>query len=191
MKRAITNERDPFRFTEEPSAMPSSTPSMRPSLRPSPSPSALPSASPSDAPTFSPTQTRKDDCKIEMYYEKKWCWHDDAQNAGCNINYEFCIDKSGDELAMEDCGGTEFKVIGFTVRPKSDSKRCWTRRGDAGIRLDDCDDKGDGKWKDQQWDGVCEKKPHVITPLNDKKWCLTQGHEPRNGERLKLQECDK
>ena len=191
IKRAITNERDPFRFTEEPSAMPSSTPSMRPSLRPSPSPSALPSASPSDAPTFSPTQTRKDDCKIEMYYEKKWCWHDDAQNSGCNINYEFCIDKSGDELAMEDCGGTEFKVIGFTVRPKSDSKRCWTRRGDAGIRLDDCDDKGDGKWKDQQWDGVCQKNPHMITPLGDKKWCLTQGHEPRDGERLKLQECDK
>jgi len=92
---------------------------------------------------------------------------------------------------VEDCGGTEFEVIGFTVRPKSDKKKCWTRRGDAGIRLDDCDDKGDGKWEDQQWHGVCQKKPHMITPLNDKKWCLTQGHEPRNGERLKLQECDK
>eukprot|EP00563_Minutocellus_polymorphus_P005314 CAMPEP_0181043256 /NCGR_PEP_ID=MMETSP1070-20121207/12607_1 /TAXON_ID=265543 /ORGANISM="Minutocellus polymorphus, Strain NH13" /LENGTH=484 /DNA_ID=CAMNT_0023121565 /DNA_START=73 /DNA_END=1527 /DNA_ORIENTATION=+ len=191
MKRVITQERDPFRFTEEPSAMPSSLPSVRPSLRPSLTPSASPSASPSDSPTFAPTKMRKDECKIEMYYEKKWCWHDDAQNSDCDIDYQFCVDKSGDELLMEDCGGSEFEVIGFTVRPKSDNKRCWTRRGDGGIRLDDCDDKGDGKWKDQQWDGVCQKKPHMITPLSDKKWCLTQGHEPRNGERLKLQECDK
>ena len=191
MKRAITNERDPFRFTEEPSAMPSSTPSDVPTAEPSVSPSDVPTTTPSFAPTYSPTKERRDDCKVEMYYEKSWCWHDDARNSDCKENYQFCIDKSGDELLMEDCGGAEFKVIGFTVRPKSDSKRCWTRRGDAGIRLDDCDEKGDGKWKDQQWDGVCQKNPHMITPLGDKKWCLTQGHEPRDGERLKLQECDK
>jgi len=193
--------------TQEPSVRPSARPtvtaSSAPSSSPTPlhssSPSSMPSVSPSDvptttpsfAPTYSPTKERRDDCKVEMYYEKSWCWHDDARNSDCKENYQFCIDKSGDELLMEDCGGAEFKVIGFTVRPKSDSKRCWTRRGDAGIRLDDCDEKGDGKWKDQQWDGVCSKKPHMITPLGDKKWCLTQGHEPRNGERLKLQECDK
>jgi len=191
MKRAITNERDPFRFTEEPSAMPSSTPSDEPTAEPSVSPSDVPSTTPSFAPTYSPTTERRDDCKVEMYYEKSWCWHDDARNSNCNENYQFCVDKSGDELIVEDCGGTEFDVIGFTVRPKSDKKKCWTRRGDAGIRLDDCDEKGDGKWNEQQWGGVCQKNPHMITPLNDKKWCLTQGHEPRNGERLKLQECDK
>jgi len=189
--RKIMRERDPMKFTEMPSAAPSSGPSAEPTAMHSASPSGVPTVTPSYSPTNSPTKERRDECKIEMYYEKKWCWHDDARNADCDINYQFCIDKSGDELLMEDCGGSEFAVIGFTVRPKNDKKKCWTRRGDGGIRLDDCDDRGDGKWKDQQWAGVCQKKPHMITPLDDKKWCLTQGHEPRNGERLKLQECDK
>mmetsp|Transcript_12740 Transcript_12740/g.26355 ORF Transcript_12740/g.26355 Transcript_12740/m.26355 type:complete len:289 (+) Transcript_12740:309-1175(+) len=78
IQRAIVLERDAFKFTENPSAAPSSTPSSRPSLRPSASPTGAPTANPTDYPTVAPTRMRKDECKIEMYYEKKWCWHDDA-----------------------------------------------------------------------------------------------------------------
>ena len=78
IQRTIALERDAFKFTEVPSAAPSGTPSSRPSLRPSASPSGAPTTSPTYFPTIAPTPMRKDDCKIEMYYEKKFCWHDDA-----------------------------------------------------------------------------------------------------------------
>lgn len=68
----IMRERDPMKFTEMPSAAPSSSPSAEPTAMPSASPSDVPTATPSYAPTHSPTKERRDDCKIEMYYEKKW-----------------------------------------------------------------------------------------------------------------------
>ena len=70
--KKILRERDPMKFTEMPSAAPSSSPSVEPTAMPSVSPSDVPSATPSYAPTHSPTKERRDDCKIEMYYEKKW-----------------------------------------------------------------------------------------------------------------------
>ena len=70
---------------------------------------------------------------------------------------------------------------------KNDKKSCWTRRGESGIRVMECDEEeGEGKWADQQFEGVCMKKPHMIRPLADKKWCLTSGHEPRQEERTKV-----
>lgn len=68
----IMRERDPMKFTEMPSAAPSSSPSVEPTAMPSASPSDVPTATPSYAPTHTPTKERRDDCKIEMYYEKKW-----------------------------------------------------------------------------------------------------------------------
>ena len=58
IQRMIALERDAFKFTG--------------------APSAAPSASPTYYPTIAPTRMRKDECKIEMYYEKKFCWHDDG-----------------------------------------------------------------------------------------------------------------
>jgi len=81
-----------------------------------------------------------------------------------------------------------WQVIGHTVRPKNDKKLCWTRRGESGIRLMECDEEeGKGKWADQRFEGVCMNKPHKIRPLADKKWCLTSGHEPRSEEQIKFQ----
>ena len=48
-------ERDPFKFTEMPSAMPSSTPTAMPSASPSAAPTGLPSPSPSASPTSTPS----------------------------------------------------------------------------------------------------------------------------------------
>jgi len=195
IQRAIVLERDAFKFTENPSAAPSSTPSSRPSLRPSASPTGAPTANPTDYPTVAPTRMRKDECKIEMYYEKKWCWHDDARNSNCDYDYEYCIEETGDwNLQMIKCSESpdSWQVIGHTVRPKNDKKLCWTRRGESGIRLMECDEEeGKGKWADQRFEGVCMNKPHKIRPLADKKWCLTSGHEPRSEEQIKFQECDK
>jgi len=173
IQRMIALERDAFKFTENPSA--------------------APSASPTFFPTAAPTRLRKDECKIEMYYEKKFCWHDDGRNSKCNYDYEVCIEGKGEDLEVVKCKDSpdSWQVIGHTVRPKNDKKSCWTRRGDSGIRVMECDEEGEGKWADQQFEGVCMKKPHMIRPLSDKKWCLTSGHEPRQEERLKFQECDK
>ena len=195
MKRVITQERDPFRFTEQPSTMPSSMPSVKPSLRPSQSPSVLPTASPSESPTFAPTKMRKEECKIEMYYERKWCWHDDtSMNYDCDRDFRFCAEAEGEwSLEMEECDNspTTWLVLGPTIRPKDDKNLCWTRRGDNGVRLYPCDEEGKGRWEDQRFAGMCMKKPSKITPLADKSFCLTSGHEPRDGEQIKFQECDK
>ena len=194
MKRAITQETDPFRFTEQPSTMPSSMPSVRPSLRPSQSPSVLPTANPSESPTFAPTKMRKEECKIEMYYERRWCWHDDSMNYDCDRDFRFCAEAEGEwSLEMEECDNspTTWLVLGPTIRPKDDKNLCWTRRGDNGVRLYPCDEEGKGRWENQRFAGMCMKKPSKITPLADKSFCLTSGHEPRDGEQLKFQECDK
>lgn len=91
---------------------------------------------------------------------------------------------------MIDCDESPdtWQIIGFTIRPKNDKKMCWTRRGETGIRLMECDEEeGKGKWAEQRFEGMCENKPNMIRPVGDKKWCLTSGHEPRNGEQLKFQ----
>ena len=187
-KRVMTQERDPFRFTEQPSTMPSSMPSVRPSLRPSQS------SSPSESPSFAPTKMRKEECKIEMYYERKWCWHDDDMNYDCSRDFRFCAEAEGEwSLAMEECDNspTTWLVLGPTIRPKDDKNLCWTRRGDNGVRLYPCDEEGKGRWENQRFTGMCMKKPSKITPIADKSFCLTSGHEPRDGEQIKFQECDK
>ena len=227
IKRFVTPERDPFKFTEMPSAMPSSMPSAVPSASPSVLPSAAPTSAPSWSPTMAPTPERRDSCRVRMYYEKKWCWHDDVpKNSDCKADFRMMVNAAGDDMDMKEgkvrvllvrlhlpslshltisslhnsnillfhvfvplfkCQGDEFIVRGFTVRPKSDDDRCWTRRGDSGIRLEKCKEDDD----DQKFEGVCMKKPHQITPKGNRKWCLTSGHEPRDGERMKFQECNK
>mmetsp|Transcript_5321 Transcript_5321/g.11636 ORF Transcript_5321/g.11636 Transcript_5321/m.11636 type:complete len:238 (+) Transcript_5321:267-980(+) len=173
--------------SSEPSALPSAAPSLRPSLRPS----STPSLEPSSAPSASPTELRKAECKIRMYYEKKYCWHDDAANHKCNTDYKFCVTRKGEDLEMQDCGRDskqEWRVIGRTVRPSKDKRMCWTRNGDRGIKIKEC---GGKDWKDQQFEGVCYSSKREIRPLGGKKWCLTSGHEPRKNEKCKFQECSK
>jgi hypothetical protein len=182
--KLVGQETDPFRFTEQPSTSPSHIPSARPSLRPSQS----------FAPSSAPTKMRKEECKIEMYYERKWCWHDDAMNRNCDHDFRFCAEAEDEWLLeMEECDNspTTWLVWGHTIRPKEDKDLCWTRRSDNGVRLMPCDEDGKGKWESQRFAGMCEKEPTKITPLGDKNFCMTSGHEPRDGERIKFQECDK
>ena len=179
-------------LTEFPSTAPSTTPSFAPSSRPSVNPTSVPTHVPTFFPTSTPTETRSEECKLEMYYERKWCWHDDAANSNCKTQYKYCIKKNGDSLEMQQCGqGTKWVVRGFTVRPEKDKNYCWTRRGDSGIRLSRCKEEGERGWKAQQFRNACMNNPNEITPKDDKKWCLTQNHEPRKGEGLKFQDCDK
>lgn len=186
-KAVLLNE-----LTEYPSYVPSSTPSLAPTPFPSEGPTSYPTNVPTFNPTVAPTITRRDECKLEMYYRKEWCWHDDRNNSNCKEDYKLCIRKSGDEMEMEKCGmASSWSVKGRTIRYDRDKDYCWTRSGDAGIRIRKCSkEEGSKLWELQQFEGVCMNNPEEIHPLGDKNWCLTQGHEPRPGERLKFQNCE-
>ena len=186
-KAVLLNE-----LTEYPSYVPSSTPSLAPTPFPSEGPTSYPTNVPTFNPTVAPTITRRDECKLEMYYRKEWCWHDDRNNSNCKEDYKLCIRKSGDEMEMEKCGmASSWSVKGRTIRYDRDKDYCWTRSGDAGIRIRKCSkEEGSKLWELQQFEGVCMNNPEEIHPLGDKDWCLTQGHEPRPGERLKFQNCE-
>ena len=197
-KKKKKKDKDP---TATPTSMPtaSSQPSLSPapSLGPSDGPSLSPSSGPSvsfvptvsSAPSTSPTKTPKHGpMRLKLYWRKGYKWQ------GEDKEEKYCMDKSGDGVEIDKCGGSGQKwiVYGRTIRPDRDRGDCLTAVGSSysNLRISKCNGSTRQDWVGFDLITFPDKgKPFELSPFNKQSQCVTQHHHPRKGEDLYMRSC--
>uniref|UniRef100_A0A7S4IUG5 Circumsporozoite protein n=1 Tax=Odontella aurita TaxID=265563 RepID=A0A7S4IUG5_9STRA len=195
-----------------PTATPSATPSARPTISFEPTISSQPSHFPTAEPTRMPAKV-SDSFKLRLYWGKGYMWQGESKPSTWRAN------KVGSRnIDITDKGGDSWVEYGGSIRPKGSFDRCWTKDGND-VVLEDCDGDvgnkmqqwvldvgrtkmkyGGGTSRDELGDlapfetrrpieVLEEEEKFEIHPATDRGKCVTNHHQPRNGELLMIQDC--